>query len=92
MRVVIATTAEDPLGAVFWHAYHAADGPAPAAVFFIAPRRRPGVVRRITEALLLFGPVTAARTYAGGRRLRETLLTEPSRVFPVPGCSSTRRR
>ena len=85
MRLVIATTVDDPLAAAFWHAYHAAGGPAPAAVFFIAPRRQPGAVRRITEALLLFGPITAARAWAGGQRLRETLLTEPSRVFPGAG-------
>lgn len=85
MRVVIATTADDPLAAVFWHAYHAAGGPAPATVFFIAPRRRPGVARGILEALLLFGPITSARAWIGGRRLRETLLTQPSRVFPGTG-------
>ena len=85
MRVVIATTADDPLAAVFWRAYHAAGGPAPAAIFFIAPRRQPRVVRRITETLLLFGPITSARAWAEGRRLRETLSTEPSRVFPGTG-------
>ncbi len=85
MRVVIATTADDPLAAVFWRAYHAAGGPAPATVFFIASRRQPGVARRILEALLLFGPITSARAWTGGRRLRATLSTQPSRVFPGAG-------
>lgn len=85
MRLVIATTADDPLAAVFWHAYQMAGGPAPAAVFFIAPRRRSGAARRILEALLLFGPVTSARAGTGGRRFREILSTQPSRVFPGTG-------
>jgi hypothetical protein len=85
MRIVVATTVDDPLAAVFWNAYHAAGGPAPAAIFFIAPRRQPRVVRHLTEALLLFGPIVFARTCAGGGRLRETLLTEPGRVFPGTG-------
>jgi hypothetical protein len=85
MRVVIATTTDDPLAAVFWRAYHAAGGPAPVTVFFIAPRPPPGAARRILEALLLFGPINSARAWTGRRRFRETLSTQPSRVFPGTG-------
>ncbi|HEU4760636.1 MAG TPA: formyltransferase family protein [Dehalococcoidia bacterium] len=82
MRLVIATTLDDPLAGTFWEAYAAAGGAAPQAVFFIAPRRTTTFIRQALEALLLFGPVDAWRSWRGGRRLRGVLLTAPRRLFP----------
>lgn len=81
MRLVIATTVEDPLAAAFWQAYAESDGPPPASVFFIAPRRRASLAHRTMEALLLFGPMDALRAWSTGRTLRKTLLTDPQHVF-----------
>ncbi len=82
MRLVIATTVHDPLATTFWTAYAASGGPAPHAVFFIAPRRRTRVVREVLEAALLFGPLDAWRSWTARRRSRRVLLTAPERLFP----------
>lgn len=82
MRVVIATTVEDPLSAAFWQAYGEAGGLPPAAVFFIAPRRQVAITRRVAEATLLFGPLDAGRSWARGRRVRQMLLAAPRHLFP----------
>lgn len=82
MRLVIATTVDDPLAAAFWQAYREAGGIPPHAVFFIASRRRAQLVRRAAEALLLFGPMDTLRSWKAGRRLRETLLINPHQFFP----------
>jgi len=85
VRLVIATTVEDPLAAPFWQAYAEAGGRPPASVFFIAPRRASGLARQAAEALLLFGPLDSLRSWRTGRKMRRALLTDPQRVFPGGG-------
>ena len=70
MRLVIATTAGDPLAPVFWEAYRTAGGPSAVAVFLLRPRRRVSAVRRVAEGLLLFGPSGALYWWQQKRRLR----------------------
>jgi hypothetical protein len=67
---------------MFWQAYREAGGSPPAAVFFIAPRRRVGLIRRMLEGVLLFGPLDAGRSWRRGRRGRETLADNPQSFFP----------
>jgi hypothetical protein len=82
VSVVIATSVEDPLSGVFWQAYQEAGGPPPVAVFFIAPRRRVALTRRVLEGTLLFGPLDAGRSWRRGRKVRETLRDTPRSFFP----------
>lgn len=70
MRLVIATTADDPLAPVFWEAYRAAAGPPAVTVFFLRPRRRASAFRRVGEGLLLFGLTGALYWWQQQRRLR----------------------
>lgn len=80
MRIVVATTADDPFAPVFWQSYHAAGGAPPAAVFFLAPHRR-GRNSRLLGGVLLFGFRDAIRMWRLERRVRQTVRRAPDRIF-----------
>lgn len=82
MRLVVATTSEDPLGGIFWEAYRATGGLPPSAVFLITPKRQSPFARKVLEALLLFGVGDSMRSWMWGRRHRAMLQTHPDALFP----------
>lgn len=81
MRVVVATTLDDPLSGVFWEAYYRAGGLPPAAVLFLLPRRRHALWGKVVEGLLLFGLVGSMRWWLLARRTREVLRRVPQQIF-----------
>ncbi len=81
MRVVVATTAEDPWAGQFWCAYQEGRGIPPSAVIFLRPKRRRALTRAAVEAVLLFGLPDAARVWAMARQLRHDLRRDPRSVF-----------
>ena len=56
MRIVIATSSDDPFGGVFWQAYVTAGGPPPVAVFFIGTGKSlsRSFWQRLLEPVLMF--------------------------------------
>ncbi|MDQ7858929.1 MAG: formyltransferase family protein [Armatimonadota bacterium] len=89
MRLVVATTTDDPLAAVFWSAYATAGGPAPAAVFLVRPRRVRPAWRRAVEGLLIFGVADSLRSVRLARRTASALAGAPERV--LAGASAIHR-
>jgi folate-dependent phosphoribosylglycinamide formyltransferase PurN len=85
MRLVVATTLDDPLAPVLWEAYHAAGGLSPDAVFFVRARRTRPAWRRALEAALLFGVADSARSMALARRAAHALAVAPEQVFRGAG-------
>ena len=81
MRLVVATTLDDPLMGEFWGAYYRTGGPPPAAVMFLEPRRTPAWWRRACEALLLFGPSGAGRAWKMSKNVRALVAHSPQRLF-----------
>lgn len=81
MRVVVATTLDDPLSGVFWRAYYRAGGLPPAAVFFLSPRRRRPLWRTAVEGVLLFGLAGSVRWWLLTRQTREVLKRAPQQVL-----------
>jgi hypothetical protein len=81
VRLVIATTKEDPLHEVFWTAYRQSGGPPPDAVVFLRPRRRPAPARRALEGVLLFGLRDAWRWWRLARRVRRAVAHAPAALF-----------
>ncbi|MDR7523564.1 MAG: formyltransferase family protein [Armatimonadota bacterium] len=85
MRLVVATTDDDPLAGEFWGAYRRAGGPPPAAVMFLARRRRAPAWRVVVEGLLLFGLRGGVRAWRLRRQARSVLRHAPQRVFAGVG-------
>lgn len=81
MRLVVATTLDDPLARVFWGAYDLAGGLSPEAVFFLEPRRKPPLWRSAIGGVLLFGPAGSLRSWVSARRSRLDLTRTPQRIF-----------
>ncbi|MGH2403389.1 MAG: formyltransferase family protein, partial [bacterium] len=77
MRLVVVTSLEDALAGLFWEAYARSGGLPPAAVFFLTPRRRTPLWRRLVEGLLLFGVAGVVRWWMLGRRARR----HPERIY-----------
>jgi len=81
VRVVVATTTDDPWAEVFWGAYARAGGIAPVAVCFLHPRRKAPVWKTALEGLLLFGPLGGAGSWMASRRTRAILERRPEQIF-----------
>jgi folate-dependent phosphoribosylglycinamide formyltransferase PurN len=81
MRLVVATTTDDPLAGVFWDAYAAAGGPAPAVVFLVHSRRARPLWRRAVEGMLIFGAADSIRSMRLARRTAVALARAPERVL-----------
>lgn len=81
MRVVVATSADDPLAGEFWNAYHRAGGPPLSAVVVLEGRSRTPAWRRAAEGLLLFGLRAGGRAWAMGRRTRGLIRQDPEMIF-----------
>jgi hypothetical protein len=82
VRLVVATTTDDPLMGEFWGAYYRAGGLSPTAVMFLKPRRTSTWWRRACEGLLLFGPSGAGRAWRMTREVRALVARSPQRLFP----------
>ncbi len=81
MRVVVATTTDDPWAEAFWGSYYRAGGIPPVAVCFLRPRRRAPMWKTALEGLLLFGPLGGAGAWMASRRTRATLRRRPAQIF-----------
>jgi hypothetical protein len=81
VRILVATTVDDPWAETFWGAYYRAGGTPPEVVCFLRPRRRVPVWRSALEGLLLFGLLGAAGSWRTAQRTRARLLASPERIF-----------
>ncbi len=81
MRIVVATTRDDPLAGVFWEAYYHAGGLSPSAVCFLLPQRRRAFWRRAIEGLILFGPAGSMKWWRLTHRTSRGLIKNPQLVF-----------
>jgi len=81
VRVVVATTTDDPWAEVFWGSYYRAGGIPPVAVCFLRPRRKAPVWKTALEGLLLFGPLGGAGAWMASQRTRAILERRPEQIF-----------
>lgn len=81
MRVVVATSPDEPFGALFWESYFRAGGLLPSAVVLLQRRRRRPVWRQAMEGLLLFGTRGSVRAWSSARRTQALLRRAPGELF-----------